>query len=150
MNSRDEVGPAGTRRQVLDSDQVKHLEFLQAVVSRLGNNSFLVKGWALTLTGGLLAFAAGSASWSIVLTGLIVLVAFWFLDGYFLHQERLFRMLYDDVRRPGSTVDPFSMDPRPYADRVGWRRSAFSQTLSLFYGGLCVAHVAFLVGVLLG
>jgi hypothetical protein len=150
MNTRGVGDPADADRQVLDADQVKHLEFLQGVVSRLANNSFLVKGWALTLTGGLLAFAAGSTSWPIVATALIVLVAFWFLDGYFLHQERLFRTLYDEVRRPRSTVEPFSMDPRPYADRVRWRWSAFSPTLSLFYGGLCAAHLAFLAVLLLG
>ncbi|WP_405990017.1 hypothetical protein [Streptomyces sp. NBC_00986] len=119
-------------------------------MSRLGNNSFLVKGWALTLTAGLLAFAASSASGSIAATALAVLVAFWFLDGYFLYQERLFRMLYDDVRRPGSTVDPFSMDPRPYAGQVALRQSVLSPTLLLFYGGLCVAHVVFLTAVLIG
>lgn len=150
--SSSEVRPPVTagRAPAPDQDQIKHLEFLQAVVSRLGTNSFLVKGWALTLAGALLAFGAGNASWPVACTALISLLAFWFLDGYFLYQERLFRMLYDDVRRPGNTVEPFTMDPGPYANRVGWRAAAFSPTLSLFYGGLLLAHLAVLVAVLLG
>ncbi|MFF6996195.1 hypothetical protein ACFY93_14790 [Streptomyces sp. NPDC008313] len=148
MDSRDEGAPAGTSHQVLHPDQVKHLELIQGVVARLANNSFLVKGWSLTLTGGLLAFAAGSAGWPVAATALVALVAFWFLDGYFLQQERLFRRLYDAVRQPGGTVEPFTMDPHPYAAEVDWARAAFSPTLSLFYGGLGAAHVAFLVALL--
>jgi hypothetical protein len=30
---------------------LKHLEFVQAVITRLANNSFLMKGWALTVAG---------------------------------------------------------------------------------------------------
>ena len=35
----------------LDEVVVKHLELIQAVITRLANNSFLMKGWALTVTG---------------------------------------------------------------------------------------------------
>ncbi|MGW4238447.1 hypothetical protein ACWEJP_16680 [Streptomyces sp. NPDC004749] len=161
-----EITPAG--RPALDPDQVKHLEFVQSVIARLSNNSFLVKGWTLTLAGALLAFATSDAGWPAAGTALISLVAFWFLDGYFLYRERLFRMLYDDVRRPArpeaarpgspgprpdgpghTPVEPFSMDLTPYAHRTRWHRAAFSTTLSLFYGGLAVAHLVVLVAVLL-
>jgi hypothetical protein len=30
-------------------DKIKHLEMIQAVISRLANNSFLLKGWSITL-----------------------------------------------------------------------------------------------------
>lgn len=32
-----------------DGTVLKHLEFIQAIVTRLANNSFLLKGWALTV-----------------------------------------------------------------------------------------------------
>ncbi len=33
----------------------KHLEFLQAVITRMAGNSFLIKGWSVTLVAALLA-----------------------------------------------------------------------------------------------
>ena len=29
--------------------KIKHLEMIQAVIVRMGNNSFLLKGWSVTL-----------------------------------------------------------------------------------------------------
>jgi hypothetical protein len=34
--------------QEIDERRVKHLEMIQAVVARLGNNAFLIKGWSIT------------------------------------------------------------------------------------------------------
>ena len=35
--------------------KIKHLEFIQTTINRMAGNSFLLKGWTVTLTGGLLA-----------------------------------------------------------------------------------------------
>ncbi|MFF7347127.1 MULTISPECIES: hypothetical protein [Streptomyces] len=147
-----EAEPTGTlgSRPTLSQDQVKHLEFIQAVITRLGTNSFLVKGWCLTLAAGLLAFAAEGSRLSVAATAFVPLVAFWFLDGYFLWQERLFRKLYDQARKPGAEVELFSMNPYPYAGQVRWWQATFSVSLSLFYGGIGVAHLAVLLAVVLG
>ncbi|MGW6400678.1 hypothetical protein [Streptomyces sp. NPDC055134] len=128
-------------RTVLDDGQIRHLELIQAVVARMGNNSFLIKGWALTLMGVLLAFAAGNGSRTVAATGFVPIVAFWLLDGYFLYKERLFRRLYDKVRRPGSDIEPFSLDASAGAERAGALRAAGSLTVALFYGGLALAQL---------
>ncbi|MGX1673584.1 hypothetical protein [Streptomyces sp. NPDC055400] len=132
-------------RTVLDDGQIRHLELIQAVVARLGNNSFLIKGWALTLMGALLAFAAGNGSRTVAATGFVPIVAFWLLDGYFLYKERLFRRLYDKVRRPGGGIEPFSLDASAGAERAGTLRAAGSLTVALFYGGLALAQLIALV-----
>ncbi|WP_432013375.1 hypothetical protein [Streptomyces cucumeris] len=150
MTSEAEPQPLLTARPTLSQEQVTHLEFIQAVITRLGNNSFLVKGWCLTLAAGLLAFAAEGSRVSVAVTAFVPLVAFWLLDGYFLWQERLFRALYDRVRTPGGGgVEPFAMDPRPHAAGVRWWNATRSVTLALFYGGIGVAHLAVLIAVLL-
>lgn len=120
----------------LGDERLKHLEFLQAVIARLANHSFLVKGWALTLAAGFLAFSASQQNWKVAASGLVPLVCFWFLDGFFLRQERLFRCLYDDVRRPGSEVETLSMNVAPYSGRISWLAATFSPTLRLYYGAL--------------
>ncbi|MFF2502701.1 hypothetical protein ACFVTY_04830 [Streptomyces sp. NPDC058067] len=137
-----------TRRTALDDGQIRHLELIQAVVSRMGNNSFLIKGWALTLMGALLAFAAGNGSRTAATTGFVPIVAFWLLDGYFLYKERLFRRLYDRVRQAGGDIEPFSMDASGGAQRGGTLRAAGSLTVALFYGGLALAQAIVIVAVL--
>ena len=109
----------------MDSDEkiVRHLEMTQSVVERMARNSFLLKGWAVTLVaaslwlivrGGMSGFSAGLLIFMLV-------AAFWGLDGYFLRQERLFRKLYDSVRTAEKT--DFSMDTRRFAGEVPdvWR-----------------------------
>src|SRR6266511_2455864 len=85
--------------QPLGDAQVKHLEFIQAVIGRLANNSFLMKGWALTVAGLIFGFTSKRGSWRIAAAAFLPVAAFWGLDAYFLRQERLFRRLYDAVRR---------------------------------------------------
>jgi hypothetical protein len=38
--------------------KLKHLEFIQAAISRMAANSSLFKGWAVTIAAALSAFAA--------------------------------------------------------------------------------------------
>lgn len=132
---------AGTGREPLDADRVKHLEFIQATIARLGNDSFLVKGWALTLAAGFLALSASQRSWVVAGVGVVPLLCFWFLDGHFVRQERLYRRLYNAARRPGSTVEVLSMDVRPFRPEMPLRRAVLSDTLALFHGALLAADL---------
>ncbi|MGZ3102144.1 hypothetical protein [Streptomyces sp. H62] len=124
---------------VLDEARIRHLELIQLTVARMGSNSFVIKGWSLTLTGALLAFAVGNDDASVALVSFVPVVAFWFLDGHFVYQERLFRRLYDRVRRPEPAVEPFTMDVAPGRERAGRLKATFSPTPACFYGGLLVA-----------
>lgn len=38
--------------------KMKHLELIQEVIKRMANNSFLLKGWTVTLVTGILALAS--------------------------------------------------------------------------------------------
>ncbi|MEV0118514.1 hypothetical protein AB0H77_35590 [Streptomyces sp. NPDC050844] len=135
----------GPNSQISDQ-QVKHLEFIQAVVTRLGNGSFLIKGWALTAAGIFFAVLSKNLSWKVALTGFVPIVGFWLLDSYYLRQERLFRKLYDAVRLPGSTVEPFFMGVNNYHSAVPWVDVITSHTMRNFYGTLALVNVVFLVG----
>lgn len=93
--------------------KIKHLELIQGVINRLANNSFLIKGWALTVSMTGFGFYVNQKQSSILLITLFGALTFWFLDGYFLKQERLFRRLYSDVAN-GRKLNPFSMDTTSY------------------------------------
>jgi hypothetical protein len=120
-------------------DQIKHLEFIQAVIGRLATDSFLMKGWALTISAAIYGFAAQDLNWRISLIGLLPVLSFWFLDAYFLRQERLFRCLYAKVCNKPQTT--FSMDTRNHKAKVPWVRTMFSLTLAVFYGALLAVGI---------
>ncbi|MCL6563664.1 MAG: hypothetical protein K6U87_11700 [Firmicutes bacterium] len=121
-------------------DKRLHLEFIQGVINRMARNSFLLKGWAVTLVSALLALSAGGGFKRDVIVAYLPLIGFWILDGYFLRQERLFRKLYDAVRVKGDEAIDYSMDTRPYQHEVdSWLKVALSQTLAVFYGTILIA-----------
>lgn len=69
----------------------KHLEFLQAVITRLAGNSFLIKGWSITLTTAIIGLAVKEGGPAFALVGLVPVAIFAFLDAYYLGLERSFR-----------------------------------------------------------
>ncbi len=123
--------------------KLAHLQMLQTVVTRMSTNSFFLKGWTVTLVAALFALASVKASPYFIFLAYFPAVVFWFLDGYFLWQERLFRGLYDKVRLiPEERID-FSMDTSLVAAECSsWRDACFSKTLLLFYGVLFASILA--------
>jgi len=116
-------------------NRLKHLEFIQATIVRMASNSFIIKGWAITLV--IILFTVISSidvenSCTIVL--FISIAMFWVLDGFFVSRERSFRSLYDHVRKLKTEEIDFSMDISDFTKgKNGWFRSVFSGTLVIFY-----------------
>ncbi len=99
----------------------------------MGQNSFLIKGWTVTLVSALFALAAKDANQKFVIVAYFPTIAFWLLDSYYLYQERLFRKVYDHVRKANS-VD-FSLNTKQFDKGFfDWAGAALSKTLILFYG----------------
>lgn len=88
----------------------KHLEFIQAIITRMAGNLFYLKGWAITLIVGLFALAAKDAKPRFYFLAYAVAAILWILDGYFLRQERLFRSLFDQVRQIDEGDIDFSLE----------------------------------------
>ena len=122
----------------MDAQTIKHLELIQGVVDRLANNSFAFKAWAIVLVSAVFAFAAGDGNPIFLPIALIPALAFWGLDAYYLRQERLFRALYDAVRKDDEAIaadGPLSMATAAIADRVaGWWGTVWSKTIAWLYG----------------
>ncbi len=119
-----------------DKDQIiKHLEMIQRIINRLGHDSFLIKGWSMTIIVAAIILTAryDLQNQFIILVFIIPIFGFWILDGYFLWQERLFRRLYDKIRMQEAT--DFTMDTGKYSNKpkCTWIRSIFSKTLIAFY-----------------
>ena len=129
--------------------KLTHLQLVQAVITRMGSNSFLLKGWSVTLVAALFALAAAKTELRFVLLAYFPAIAFWLLDGYFLNQERLFRALYDHVRGVEEADVNFSMDTSPYVSDVdSWSAVCFSKTLRLFHGAIIGSIIVVMVIIL--
>ena len=121
----------------------KHLEFLQLTITRMNMNSFLIKGWTITLVAALFALAAKDANTNYVMITYIVIPSFWILDGYFLSIERRYRDLYNDVAKKDESNIDFEMNHAKFnkGDRT-WISGIISSTLLIFY---CISFVTTLL-----
>ncbi|MCQ2919242.1 hypothetical protein JT093_06375 [Helicobacter pylori] len=74
---------------------VEELKILQGVINRMAQNSLECKKWTLALVVGVLSLKieAISNSYGLCVLG-VLLLCFWFLDAYYLTQEKLFRKQY--------------------------------------------------------
>ena len=82
----------------MDSEKkIRHLEMIQGVINRMASNSFMLKGWAVTLVAGIFALAGKDTDKMYFLVAYIPIIIFWGLDSYYLLQERLYRALYKKV-----------------------------------------------------
>lgn len=90
-----------------DTDDLPdHLKMIQDIIDRLSRNSFLLKGWSVTLASAVFVLATkGVPVHFALLAGLLPTITFWGLDAYFLAEERVFRNLYDSARRGDCSGD---------------------------------------------
>jgi len=124
-------------------NKLKHLDFLQLVITRMNINSFLLKGWTVTLVAALFAFAAKDSNIQYVIITYISTPLFWILDGYYLSLERQYRDLYNIVR--GKDENQIDFDLNASLFNVGknmWFPCIFSKTLNIFYGTLILLTLA--------
>ena len=123
--------------------KLKHLEMLQAIISRMARNSFLLKGWNVVLVSAIFALASTESKSALVFLAYLPAVVFWLLDGYFVRQERLFCKLYDKVRSMGEDDIDFSMNTSPVEAEVdSWLKVTSSITLRLFHGSILLTITA--------
>ncbi len=130
-------------------EQLKHLEFIQNVITRMNTNSFQIKAWAVTLVSALLALFASTKNDYFVLVAICPAVVLWFLDAYYLMQERKFRGLYDDVAgipEQPKLIKPFAMRPDLYTrGKYSYWSSFTSVTIRTLYLSISVGLVVLFV-----
>lgn len=122
--------------------KTKHLEFVQNTITRMGVNSFLLKGWGVTLLVGLIALVSKEAKDIYFLLSFLILIFFWLLDSYYLLQERLFISLYNSVRQKEEKDIDFSMHTKDFCGgRNTWFECFCSKTEVVFYGSLLIINL---------
>ncbi len=136
-------------------DKRQHLIFIQDTIKRMAGNSFLLKGWSITLIIAITTIAVGldidllegkiTRLYFICISIFLVLI-FWVLDAYYLSQERAYRGLYGKVSKTETDKIDYSMDARSFlVGKNTWWSSMFSYVFLVFYGS-----ALFLLLILLG
>ena len=110
------------------------LKIIQDNIDRFARNSFMIKGWTVTLVVASLLIE-GTPLHNVI--AFLPWIAFWLLDAYFLRIERCFRKLYEwlIVNRPKNRDKMFDMKAENrFGNEVeGIPRTMFSKTLAPFY-----------------
>ncbi len=125
--------------------KLKHLDHIQAAISRMATNSFLFKGWAITIASGLAAFGAADTKAALLAIALVTTNMFWGLDAYYLRLERGFIALHTIVAaKPEASID-FSMAIDKTKPVGKWLKACFRPHIWLFYGTIIVVDVVGIV-----
>jgi hypothetical protein len=132
-------------KEELKEFMIEELKIVQDIVKRMALNSFLIKGWTITLVIATLLLKGDKYQ---ALLAFLPILVFWYLDAYFLWIERLYRRLYDWIRSNRLNTDEylFDMDYRRFIkDEQSKLRVMFSITLGWFYGSIFVLTLLYVI-----
>jgi hypothetical protein len=95
---------------------VEHIKLIQPIITRMSSAMLSVKEFSLTSFSFLMGFAIKDDICEIYFLLFPLIILFLILDIYYLWQERLFRALYDEIRKNDTT--DFSMDVSKYKKSI--------------------------------
>ena len=101
-----ETNSKSPNKEDLKDYLMKEIDTIQSIIKRMSHDSFLIKGWTITLVVVALLLKGTQDH---VFLAIIPLFTFWLLDSYFLRQERLYRKLYEWVIESPAVAASFSI-----------------------------------------
>lgn len=131
--------------------KIKHLEMIEAIIERMAKNSFQLKGWSMTLVALVGAFSSQGSDKRFMILAFIPILGFWFLDAFYLQQERRYKQLYKNVAEKDENDIDFNLDTSLVIgdaremERLCFCRCLFSKTVAWFYGSIAVAMFGLLI-----
>jgi hypothetical protein len=121
----------------MDDKKIKHLELIQAIITRMNSNSFVIKGWVITIVSAVLALLASTHNTSFIVITALPIVVFWIVDSFYLQTERKYVELYKLTIKQDSAIAPFSLNPEEDAIKSAKKTLYFnvftSRTIISFY-----------------
>ena len=137
-------------KENLKEFMIKEIEVTQDIIKRMASNSFIIKGWCITLVVATLLISGKNIY---ILVAFIPLLTFWVLDAYFLWLERLYRELYKWVvaNRLNTADYLFDMNIKRFKNVStikGIIKTMFSISFVLFYGSLLLITIIILTIIL--
>ena len=119
----------------------KELDLIQACISRMAQNSFMIKGWFVSIYAVILALLPEKINLILLCTSLVVVnLVFWYMDGFFLRTEKVYRKIYNwvlNMRSHNSRELMYQLDPGKFSGKIEEvepiRKVMWSKTLRWFY-----------------
>ena len=105
----------------MDINEVLHkeIDLVQSCINRMAQNSFLIKGWLITLLTVVIALLPETIDLKILcIVGFITILCFWYLDGFFLKMEKLYRWKYEWIISSRQTSSENLYDLNPYNKKM--------------------------------
>lgn len=78
----------------MDDIKLRNLEMIQHLITRMAQNSFVLKGWSITIVTAAFSINGNANALSVYLLIYFITMLFWLLDSYYLSLERGYRELY--------------------------------------------------------
>ena len=144
--------------------KIAHLGFIESTIERMANNSASIKGWSMAILAALLGIGIISGSsagcayrWIMYACAFVITVVMWFLDNFYIYQEKLYRKLYSLTKDTKDDDIDFSMDARfdtikalllknERSDKVfSYWRVLINRTTVPFYSAQLVAYFLFFI-----
>lgn len=98
---------------------LKEIDLIQSCINRMAQNSFMVKGWTISLVAVVLALLPESFDLTgLCIIGIVATLCFWYLDAFFLKTEKLYRWKYDWILATRLTCSDFCYDLNPYNSKM--------------------------------
>ena len=115
--------------------KIKHLDFIQNIITRMNTNSFQVKGICVTIVVALLVLTASNFHIFFVSIVYFSLIIFWGLDAYYLSQEKGYRQLYDEVRNTKEKNIDFNLKLKKEhtSGKNSWQYTLTNKTIMPLY-----------------
>jgi hypothetical protein len=122
--------------------RVKHLEMIQAVITRVANNGATLKNYCLTLATAICGFAVSLQRPLAAAMAFLPVVIFALLDAQYLRVERRFRCLFDQARQADWSMLPTFEIDLAKAPPVKYLAVLSSWSILIFYAPLAIAIAA--------
>ena len=102
-------------------DRRKHLDFIQATITRMSSASTTTKSWMMPVVTATYGYALTQHHASVAVLGVGSVVLFAYLDANYLRAEKRFRRLYEAVAEKREGVATYSLNPFDVAQGSGGR-----------------------------
>ena len=119
----------------------KEIDLIQSCITRMAQNSFMIKGWFVSIYAVILALLPEKVNMFLLCIALVAVnLIFWYLDGFFLRTEKVYRKIYDWVleERPQNNKElMYQLNPGKFNGKIENVESIWkvmlSKTLRWFY-----------------
>lgn len=128
-------------KEIAVDEMHKEIDLLQSCIDRMAKNSFMIKGWFVSIYAVILALLPEKVDVMLLCVVLIVVnILFWYLDGVYLRDEKIYRRIYQwvvEARKQNDRELMYQLELNLYKNKIGTMDSVgkimLSKSLFIFY-----------------